>query len=90
MARTDKKHSNESLVGESGMQATAKAEQPEATVLSSDEVWRHTPWGFRKAFIDERIELDGYSLAAAEKYAEIWEQGERQLIQNQPVVLVSE
>jgi hypothetical protein len=81
----NKKHR---VIRESGMDTGAA--KGEATVISSDDVWRNTPWGSRDSFIKERIEVEGYSAEAAEKYAAIWEQGERRVIENKPVVLVSE
>lgn len=61
-----------------------KAEQKQAGPIGSEDLWKDTVWGTRDSFIKDRIELEGFSSEAAEKFAVIWETAERRLKENPP------
>jgi hypothetical protein len=42
-------------------------------VPSKEDVWRDSIWGSREAFVKARMEKEGYSAEAAERFANAWE-----------------
>lgn len=43
------------------------------------DVWGDSVWGSRQAFIEARVQKEGYSTEAAERYADDWENALREL-----------